>query len=65
MGLRLTDRVVASLTCPPGSKDALFFDGVLKGFALRATASGNKFFLYCNTGAVECAGDCLWASSPQ
>lgn len=34
-GQKLTDDVVKGLRCPPGKKDALFFDKVLKGFGIR------------------------------
>ena len=34
-GLKLSDDTVKTLCCPPGKKDALFFDNVLKGFGVR------------------------------
>ncbi len=44
--VKLTDAVVAALTCPTGRKDVLFFDTTLKGFGLRVTAKGARVFLY-------------------
>jgi hypothetical protein len=41
---RLTDKVVASLTCPPGKKDVLVFDAELKGFGLRRAGCGHFSF---------------------
>ena len=41
----LTKTVVDSLTCPPGKKDILVFDGKLPGFGVRVTAQGAKIFL--------------------
>jgi integrase len=43
--MRILDKTVAALACPPGRKDALFFDEEMKGFALRVTSSGGKVFL--------------------
>jgi Arm DNA-binding domain len=43
--VKLTDRSVAALVCPPGRKDALVFDEDLTGFAVRVTATGSKTFL--------------------
>jgi integrase len=45
-GLRLTDRIVASLSCPAGRQDALFFDSAEPGFGLRCTANGKRVFLF-------------------
>jgi integrase len=42
---KLTQRSVESIACPPGKKDVLLFDGELRGFGLRVTASGGKMFL--------------------
>ncbi len=42
---KLTDDLVAALTCPPGKKDALFFDGSPKGFGVRVGSNGQKVFL--------------------
>lgn len=42
----LTKTVVDGLSCPPGRKDAIFFDGEVKGLALRVTAAGAKVFLF-------------------
>ena len=44
--MRLSDRVVAALSCPVGKKDALFFDGDLPGFGVRVTAQGKRMFLF-------------------
>ena len=44
--LVLSKTVVDTLTCPPGQKDALFFDSEVKGLALRVTAAGAKIFLF-------------------
>jgi integrase len=44
--IKLTDTTVASLTCPAGKKDIMFFDAMLKGFGLRVTSKGAKVFLY-------------------
>jgi hypothetical protein len=44
--MRLTDRIVAGLTCPTGPKDILAFDDVLRGFAVRVTARGTRSFLF-------------------
>jgi hypothetical protein len=41
---RLTDTVVADAVCPPGRKDVMLFDGELRGFGVRVTASGGRFF---------------------
>ena len=43
--MKLTDRVVGALTCPPGRKDVLFFDDALRGFGVRVAASGSRNFL--------------------
>ena len=42
---KLSDTIVAALTCPPGKKDILVFDGMLPGFGVRVTAQGNRIFL--------------------
>ncbi len=49
-GLKLTDDSVKGLCCPPGKKDVLVFDNVLKGFGVRvmpnrADGSHRKVFL--------------------
>jgi integrase len=44
--MRLTDRIVAGLTCPAARKDKLVFDGTLRGFAVRVTANGTRSFLF-------------------
>jgi integrase len=43
--IKLTQRSVEAITCPPGKKDALLFDGELRGFGLRVTKGGGKIFL--------------------
>jgi integrase len=49
---KLTQRLVETLACPPGRKDALVFDGELRGFGLRVTAPGAKIFLVQYSGAA-------------
>jgi hypothetical protein len=44
--MKLTDRNVASLTCPPGRRDATFADDTVTGFWLRVQASGGKTFMF-------------------
>lgn len=44
--MKLSDATVRAARCPDGAKDVLIFDGALRGFALRVTASGNRVFLY-------------------
>jgi integrase len=44
--MKLTDRTVEAARCPNGRKDVLFFDGALKGFGLRVTASGKRLFIF-------------------
>jgi integrase len=44
--VKLSDSTVRAARCPKGAKDVLIFDGALRGFALRVTASGNRVFLY-------------------
>ena len=36
---------VVGATCPPGRKDALFFDTIVRGFGLRVSPNGGKSFL--------------------
>jgi integrase len=43
--MKLTDRTVAALACPPGRKDILLFDADLKGFGVRVTAGGRRIWL--------------------
>lgn len=43
---KLSDSLVASLVCPPGKKDALFFDGEVAGFGVRVTDKGRRVFLF-------------------
>ena len=42
---KLSDTIVAALTCPRGKKDILVFDGILPGFGVRVTAKGKRIFL--------------------
>ena len=44
--MRPTDRVVASLNCPPGKRDATFADEAVTGFWLRVQANGGKTFMF-------------------
>jgi integrase len=50
---RLTQAVLEGLTCPPGRKDRVVFDGEVRGFAVRITEAGSKVFLvqYTSAGA--------------
>ncbi len=41
----LSQSTVEGATCPPGRKDALFFDQKLRGFGLRVTRHGGKVFI--------------------
>lgn len=50
-GFKLTQRVVETITCPAGKKDALVFDSELRGFGLRVTATGSRTFLAQYTAA--------------
>jgi integrase len=51
--VKLTQRKIDSLECPPGKKDALVFDDEQAGLGVRITASGGKGFLaqYSYAGA--------------
>ncbi|HEX4573204.1 MAG TPA: integrase family protein, partial [Dongiaceae bacterium] len=45
--ISITDRTLAALSSPPpGSKDALYFDSALRGFAVRVTRAGNRVLLF-------------------
>ncbi|WP_426958318.1 tyrosine-type recombinase/integrase [Muricoccus radiodurans] len=44
--IRLDDRTVAALTCPPGRKDMLVFDAEQAGFGVRVEAKGRRTFLF-------------------
>ncbi len=50
---KLSDTLVASLVCPRGKKDVLFFDGILPGFGVRVTASGKRIFIFQYRGATK------------
>lgn len=43
--VRLDDRAVAALTCPPGRKDRLVMDAGTRGFGVRVEASGRRTFV--------------------
>jgi integrase len=43
---KFSDKLVAALNCPAGRKDALFFDGELRGFGLRVTSAGTRTFIF-------------------
>jgi integrase len=51
--VKLTQRTIDKLECPPGKKDALVFDDEQAGLGVRVTASGGKRFLaqYSYAGA--------------
>ena len=61
---KLTQRSVETLSCPPGRKDVLVFDGELRGFGVRVTASGAKIFLAHNPAVPENAGSSLGGLVP-
>jgi len=46
MAVKLADETVAAMRPPEGRKDALIFDGTLKGFGVRVTDTGKKLFLF-------------------
>src|SRR4051794_16097114 len=43
--MRLTEREIQKLTCPPGRRDRLVFDDAQRGLAVRVTATGGKTYL--------------------
>jgi hypothetical protein len=43
--MKLTQRRIDDLTCPPDRRDMLVFDDEVRGLAVRTTASGSKSFL--------------------
>jgi integrase len=43
--MKLTQRAIEVLTCPPDKKDKLVFDDVRTGLAVRVTAAGSKSYL--------------------
>lgn len=43
--MKLTQRAIDTLTCPPDRKDRLTFDDVQQGLAVRVTAGGSKTYL--------------------
>lgn len=42
---KLTDRMIAELSCPSGKKDQLVFDTEVRGLGIRVSSSGRKNFL--------------------
>ena len=44
--MKLTDRTVAALVCPEGSKDTVVSDATLQGFRVRVQANGSRNFLF-------------------
>lgn len=44
--VRLDDRTVAQLACPPGRKDMLVFDAEQRGFGVRVETTGRRTFLF-------------------
>jgi integrase len=61
--VKLTQRKIDALECPPGKKDALVFDDEQAGLGVRVTANGGKRFLaqYSYAGAKRRIplGSCL------
>jgi len=43
--MKLTERAIAALDCPPGAKDRLVFDDAVPGLGLRISAAGARSFL--------------------
>ncbi len=43
--MKLTQRKIETLECPPGAKDALVFDDEQRGLGVRVTANGGKSYL--------------------
>jgi integrase len=43
--VNLSPDTIRKLTCPPGKRDCLVFDGQQRGLAVRVTATGSKTFL--------------------
>jgi hypothetical protein len=43
--MKLTQRRIDDLTCPPGRRDKLVFDDEVQGLAVRTMASGSKGYL--------------------
>ena len=68
--MRLTERTIAALRCPPGRRDRIVFDERQAGLGVRVTASGRKNYLaqYTLAGAKRrmplgsCAGISLAAA---
>ena len=45
MGIKLTEREIEKLACPPGKRDCMVFDTEQRGLAVRVVASGSKSYL--------------------
>jgi integrase len=45
VGVKLTERIIDSLTCPPGRRDRLVADDVQQGLYIRVTSTGSKSYL--------------------
>ena len=45
MGMKLTEREIEKLACPPGKRDCMVFDTEQRGLAVRVVASGSKSYL--------------------
>ena len=43
--MKLTERVIEKLECPPGKRDRLVFDDVQRGLAVRITSTGSRSYL--------------------
>lgn len=47
--MKLTERAIASLTCPPGKRDRMVFDAECPGLGVRVTAKGGRIFIMQRT----------------
>ena len=45
VAMKLTEKIIAGLTCNAGQKDRLVFDDTVKGLGLRISSKGSKTFL--------------------
>ncbi len=45
MGIKLTEREISRLACPPGKRDCMVFDTEQRGLAVRVVTSGSKSYL--------------------
>jgi integrase len=50
--MRLSDREILRLACPPGKKDILLFDDTLQGFGVRVTRSARIFIAQYRIGSI-------------